>query len=138
MKVIPVEPIGVEIFWDNIKPLVKKAVTYSGGRHTVNSTKYLLKQGMMDLFIVFKTIKDIEAIIVTQKSIYPAKTMMTVVLCGGKNMNKWAGEGIKTIMEYAKEKGCTGVEVMGRPGWRKIFKQHVMYKESYVTFETHF
>ena len=44
MKVVPVEPIGVEIFWDNIKTLVKKAVTYSGGRHTVNSTKYLLKQ----------------------------------------------------------------------------------------------
>ena len=138
MKVIPVEPIGVEIFWDNIKPLVKKAVTYSGCRHTVNSTKYLLKQGMMDLFIVFKTIKDIEAIIVTQKSIYPAKTMMTVVLCGGKNMNKWAGEGIKTIMEHAKQNDCTGVEVMGRPGWRKIFNKHVKYKESYVTFETHF
>ena len=138
MKVIPVEPIGVEIFWDNIKPLVKKAVTYSGGRHTVNSTKYLLKQGMMDLFIVFKTIKDIEAIIVTQKSVYPAKTMMTVVLCGGKNMNKWAGEGIKTIMEHAKQNDCTGVEVMGRPGWRKIFNKHVKYKESYVTFETHF
>ena len=26
MKIVPVEPIGVEIFWDNIKPLVKKAV----------------------------------------------------------------------------------------------------------------
>ena len=138
MKVVPVEPIGVEIFWDSIKPLIKKAVTYSGGRHTVNSTKYLLEQGMMDLFIVFKTVKDIEAIIVTQKSIYPAKTLMTVVLCGGKNMNKWAGEGIKTIMEYAKEKGCTGVEVMGRPGWRKIFKQHTKYKESYVLFEKDF
>ena len=138
MKVIPVEPIGVEIFWDNIKPLVKKAVTYSGGRHTVNSTKYLLKQGMMDLFIVFKTIKDIEAIIVTQKSIYPAKTMMTVVLCGGKNMNKWARLAINTINEYAKKHECSGVEVMGRPGWRKIFNKHVKYKESYVTFETHF
>ena len=74
---------------------------------------------MMDLFIVFKTVKDIEAIITTQKSIYPAKTMMTVILCGGKNMNKWAGEGIKTIMEHAKQNDCTGVEVMGRPGWRK-------------------
>ena len=64
--------------------------------------------------------------------------MMTVVLCGGKNMNKWAGEGIKTIMEHAKQNDCTGVEVMGRPGWRKIFNKHVKYKESYVTFETHF
>ena len=91
----------------------------------------------MDLFIVFKTVKDIEAIITTQKSIYPAKTMMTVILCG-KNMNKWAGEGIKTIMEHANKMIVAGVEVMGRPGWRKIFKQHVKYKESYVTFETHF
>lgn len=24
MKVVPVEPIGVELFWDKIKPLVKK------------------------------------------------------------------------------------------------------------------
>ena len=81
MKVVPVEPIGVELFWDKIKTLVKKSVTYSGGRHTVATTKFLLEKGMMDLFIVFKTVKDIEAIIVTQKSIYPAKTLMTVVLC---------------------------------------------------------
>ena len=32
---------------------------------------------MQFMVIVFKTVKDIEAIIVTQKVIYPAKTMMT-------------------------------------------------------------
>ena len=132
MKVVPVQPVGVDIFWKQIEPLIKKAVSYSGGRHTVDTTKYLLKTGMMQLFVVFKSVKDIEAVIVTQKAIYPAKTMMTVVLCGGKNMNKWAGMGIKTIMESAKEQGCPGVEVMGRPGWRKIFSKHVKYKESYV------
>jgi hypothetical protein len=138
MKVVPVQPVGVDIFWKQIEPLIKKAVSYSGGRHTVATTKYLLKTGIMQLFIVFKSVKDIEAVIVTQKAIYPAKTMMTVVLCGGKNMNKWAGMGIKTIMESAKEQGCSGVEVMGRPGWRKIFSKHVKYKESYVCFETYF
>ena len=138
MKVVPVEPIGVELFWDKIEPLVKKSVTYSGGRHTVDTTKYLCETGMMQLWLVFKDVKNIEAIITTQKVIYPAKTMLTVVLCGGKNMNKWAGEGIKTIMEFAKENNCSGVEVFGRPGWRKIFNKHVKYKESYVTFETHF
>ena len=24
MKIVPVQPIGVEIFWDKIKPLIKK------------------------------------------------------------------------------------------------------------------
>jgi len=138
MKVVPVEPIGVELFWDKIEPLVKKAVSYSGGRHTVATTKYLCKIGEMKLWIVFKSVKDIEAIIITQKAIYPAKTILTIVLCGGRNMSKWSGEAIKTIMEYAKENGCTGVEVMGRPGWRKIFNKHVKYKESYVLFESHF
>ena len=51
MKVVPVEPIGVELFWDKIEPLVKKSVTYSGGRHTVDTTKFLLEKGMMDLFL---------------------------------------------------------------------------------------
>ena len=138
MKVVPVQPIGVEIFWDKIRPLIKKATDYSNGRHTVDTTKYLCETGMMQLWLVFKDVKNIEAIITTQKVTYPAKTMLTVVLCGGKNMNKWAGEGIKTIMEHAKQNDCTGVEVMGRPGWRKIFNKHVKYKESYVTFETHF
>ena len=138
MKVVPVEPIAVELFWDKIEPLVKKSVNYSGGRHTVDTTKYLLEKGMMQLFIVFKSVKDIEAIIITQKAIYPAKTILTIVLCGGRNMSKWAGEAIETTMKYAKENGCTGVEVMGRPGWRKIFNKHVKYKESYVLFESHF
>ena len=138
MKVVPVEPIGVDLFWDKIKPLIKKATDYSGGRHTVDTTKSLCETGMMQLWLVFKDVKNIEAIITTQKVIYPAKTMLTVVLCGGKNMNKWARLAINTINEYAKKHECSGVEVMGRPGWRKIFNKPVKYKESYVTFETHF
>ena len=60
MKVVPVEPIGVELFWDKIKPLVKKATDYSGGRHTVDTTKYLCETGMMNLWLVFKDVKNIE------------------------------------------------------------------------------
>ena len=30
MKVVPVEPITIELFWDKIEPLVKKIITYSG------------------------------------------------------------------------------------------------------------
>lgn len=138
MKVVPVEPIGVELFWNKIKPLVKKATDYSGGRHTVDTTKYLCETGMMNLWLVFKDVKNIEAIITTQKVIYPARTMMSVVLCGGKNMNKWARLAINTVNDYAKKEKCSGVEVMGRPGWRKIFKQHTKYKESYVLFEKDF
>jgi len=99
MKIVPVQPIGVEIFWDKIKPLIKKATDYSNGRHTVDTTKYLCETGMMQLWLVFKDVKN---------------------------------------MEFAKENNCSGVEVFGRPGWRKIFNKHVKYKESYVTFETHF
>ena len=54
MKVVPVEPIAVELFWDKIKPLIKKATDYSGGRHTVDTTKSLCETGMMDLWLVFK------------------------------------------------------------------------------------
>ena len=44
MKVVPVEPIAIELFWDKIEPLVKKSVTYSGGRHTVDTTKFLFRK----------------------------------------------------------------------------------------------
>ena len=101
MKVVPVEPIGVELFWDKIKPLVKKATDYSGGRHTVDTTKYLCETGMMNLWLVFKDVKNIEAVITTQKVIYPARTMMSVVLCGGKNMNKWARLAINTVNDLS-------------------------------------
>ena len=46
---------------------------------------------------------------------------------------------VVTIGSVTVESGRrTGVEVMGRPGWRKIFKQHTKYKESYVLFEKDF
>ena len=47
MKFVPVEPRGVELFWDKINPLVKKATDYSGDRHTVDTTKYLCEKGRM-------------------------------------------------------------------------------------------
>ena len=49
MKVVPVEPIGVELFWDKIEPLVKKSVTYSGGRHTVATTKFPLFRASLQI-----------------------------------------------------------------------------------------
>ena len=44
MKIVPVQPIGVEIFWDKIKPLINKDISANQAQFIVGSEEALLSR----------------------------------------------------------------------------------------------
>lgn len=62
------------------------------------------------------------SVIVTEVVDYPQKSICRIWLAGG-NMDELI-EAEKDICEWAKEQGCSGMEIIGRKGWEKQLREY--------------
>jgi len=113
----------VDVFWDKVKNWVYKVVVQSNGRHTLDSTYELLKQGTMTMFLITDKKKPC-AVYVVQKVYYPAKIVLGILFCGGSKVIKEVKKIENFFLNYAKEQKCDGLEIVGRKGWDKIIKNN--------------
>ncbi len=113
----------VDVFWDKVKNWVYKVVVQSNGRHTLDSTYKLLKQGTMTMFLITNK-KKLCAVYVVQKVYYPAKIVLGILFCGGSKVIKEVKKIEKFFLNYAKEQKCDGLEIIGRKGWDKVIKKN--------------
>ena len=120
---INIMTLKVEDYWDSAEVMLKDAIEMSNGRHTLKSTYEKLKSGVMNLYGVFWG-DMLLSYFVTTKVIYPAKTVLCILFCGGENFkyfNKW-------VLEFFKREaitgGCRGVEIIGRKGWAKVLRNN--------------
>ena len=113
----------VDVFWDKVKNWVYKVVVQSNGRHTLDSTYKLLKQGTMTMFLIIDK-KKLCAVYVVQKVYYPAKIVLGILFCGGSKVIKEVKKIEKFFLNYAKEQKCDGLEIIGRKGWDKVIKKN--------------
>jgi len=72
------------------------------------------------------------AVIVTQITNYKRKRVGQVVICVGENVQEWARPALSRIEEWARANGCGGMELVARPGWRRIFPE---YEQTHIFME---
>lgn len=120
---INIMTLNVEDYWDSAEVMLKDAIEMSNGRHTLQSTYEKLKSGVMNLYGVFWG-DMLLSYFVTTKVIYPAKTVLCILFCGGENVIPH----IKKIEDFFKREaitgGCRGVEIIGRKGWAKVLRNN--------------
>ena len=113
----------VDVFWDKVKNWGYNVVVQSNGRHTLDSTYKLLKQGTMTMFLITDK-KKLCAVYVVQKVYYPAKIVLGILFCGGSKVIREVKKIEKFFLNYAKEQKCDGLEIIGRKGWDKVIKKN--------------
>ena len=60
------------------------------------------------------------ALVGTELRLKPSgRLFLMVTFAAGKEHEKWTKGGMATLEEYAREQGCSTVEVYGRSGWAK-------------------
>lgn len=113
----------VPLVWDKFEvgALFKEQEEKSGGHWTAEFLKEQLLAGKLHLWLVLKGGEEILAALVTDINPYPngLRTCMVTVIVG-KNPGAWIGLE-STLSDWAKENGCTKMEVIGRPGWKRVF-----------------
>jgi hypothetical protein len=101
-------------------PYLRKSEKWTRGRATVDDILRFVLNGQMQLWIVHEE-NTIYGHVVTEIKEYPRCKMLTVQYCAGEpNHMQYVDDEIFDLLDrFAKDAGCTGVEFVGRPGWRK-------------------
>ena len=123
-KFTPVVPNLVGHCWEKAEPLIALACQQSRGRYNPDSVRSELESGRQVLWILYRGDDDMLVAITTSMTDYPGKKMMTIQFCGASGDKPYWLSGrdlvISSLRDFAKERGCSGIEISGRRGWEKV------------------
>lgn len=119
-----------------ILPFFKESEDWTRGRATVDDLLRFVLNGQMHLWVVHDEEK-IAGHVMTEIMAYPQCKMLRIQYCA---MTTGTLDEINEKMQdvaarFAKDAGCSGIEFIGRPGWRATAKtygynvQSVMYQK---------
>ena len=95
---------------------IEAALAYSGDTHSLLHVVDAIKDGSAQFFPLENSV------IVTEVVDYPKKAVCRIWLAGGE-MDELI-EAEKSIVEWAKSHGCSGMEIIGRKGWERQLKDY--------------
>lgn len=97
--------------WERCAPFIEAALDHANGTHSMADVLKLITEGEAK-FWPFE-----DAAIVTEIVRYPQRTNLRFWLAGGKLETLLEAE--PKVVEWSKQWGCKGVEIIGRRGWNR-------------------
>ena len=124
---------SVEAWWSLVEEYLISALEQSLGEYSIEDIKEACKSKDMQLWAEIG--KEVEGALVTKINNYPQKKVFVMMLAGGKvfadNNFKIIEESEELLTRFAKEKGCTYIQLFGRRGWVKKMNK-LQYKHNRV------
>jgi hypothetical protein len=117
-------------------PYLAESEKWSKGRASVDDILRFVLNQQMQLWVVHEE-NTIYGHVVTEIKEYPRFKMLVVQYCAGEpdHMQYVDDEIFDLLDRFAKDTGCSGIEFVGRPGWRKQAEKYgfevrsVMYQK---------
>ena len=137
VDVMPIKKDEVDKYWGLLKLMVIQGLRHSGDLMTEVDLKEDIKQGFMQLFIMFGSEDGLESkvygVFVTRVTDHAQKRQCEVVLLAGAQRELWEDQVTLSIEELAKANDCDRIAILARPGWKKLGDRHG-YKMKNVEF----
>lgn len=122
MELLFVDQAALSDVWPIARDNINKALEYSSGRYNEKTVVDGLVSGAMQLWIAVED-GNIHMSLITQIMTYPTGLKVCeIFVLGGLDRNKWLEPGTKVITKYAKELGCSRLQMIGRKGWERVLK----------------
>ena len=106
---------AIDMIWDQVKDLISKT---DDNVLTADDVKQYLKNGTYTLWVAIDGGKPIAAM-TTEFAYYPRDKVCRVVTLAGKRMKDWIHH-LDDVENWAKEQGCSYIDMYGRRGWLKV------------------
>ena len=124
----------VEQVWSFAVKDVADALARSNGYARAEHIKKEILDNKMQLWILWDSeTKEYYGVCVTEIIQRPLQRCLNIKIMTGRHREKWQ-HLIKHVEEFAWKNNCDLLELVARPGWKKVLKQYG-YKESHVLLE---
>ena len=125
-KVALVEAEDIDMVWDDVVPLIEKALRHAEGELIPDDIKKHLDSANLRLWVALEG-RDVIAAMVTEIIQYPRKKIVRVITLAGKDMSLWY-DFLPMLEGYAIRHGCSSLEAWSRKGMARKLKD---WKHSY-------
>lgn len=138
MKMSLILPGSVAGVIPSLLPYLVKSQEWTRGRATVDDILRFVLNGQMNLWVGHVD-NVIYGHVITEVKVYPQCKMLTVQYCAGEanHMQYVEDEMYDLLDSFAKDAGCSGIEFIGRAGWKKSARSHG-YEVQSVTYQKFF
>ena len=132
---IPIK--NVDEVWKVVKNDIANALTRSNGYALSDHIKKWIKDQKMQLWILWGPEAEQQnkyyGVVVTEVIQRPLQRCLNIKIMIGRHREKWQ-HLIKHIEDFAWQQNCDLLELVARPGWKKVLKPFG-YTESHVLLE---
>jgi len=125
MNCTQVNPSALDVFWEQINPLLEKVVPTTYERESIESIKEKIKNKEVILWIIWNDISDIKGIVATKIIVYPHKRVCWWGFMAAKDnkIKEWFLVMVESLTKYSQANDCDTIEFVGRKGWFKQFQR---------------
>ena len=137
IQLINIPAKSLDPAWGIVKTDIANSLNRSNGYALAEHIKKWIKEDKMQLWILWDTEGDKSSkyygVVVTEIIQRPLQRCLNIKIMTGKHREKWT-DLIKHIEDFAWQQNCDLLELVARPGWKKILKPFG-YNESHVLLE---
>ena len=137
IKLYNIPTKSVDEVWGVVKNDIANALSRSNGYALSDHIKKWIKETKMQLWILWDSEAEKQnkyyGVVVTEVIQRPLQRCLNIKIMIGRHREKWQ-HLIKHIEDFAWQQNCDLLELVARPGWKKILKPFG-YKESHVLLE---
>ena len=139
IELVQIPKENTEIVRLQCKGMIAEALARSNGYANESHFRQWIKEGKMQLWFLWDSELDIQdrlyGVVITEVIQRPLQRCLNIKIMTGKYREKWQ-HLIKHIEEFAWQNKCDLLELVARPGWKRVLKPFG-YKESHVLLEKH-
>ena len=137
IELINVPTKSVNEVWALVKTDIANSLNRSNGYALADHIKKWIIEGKMQLWILWDKEAAKESkyygLVVTEIIQRPLQRCLNIKIMTGRHREKWQ-HLIKHIEDFAWLNNCDSLELIARPGWKKVLKPFG-YTESHVLLE---
>jgi hypothetical protein len=116
--------------WPIAKQMLNPSLYYADGKYTMDDIFNGLRAREMQLWFV-ESDTEIKCALITQIHKYAHDSRLVILFLAGFEFND-VMELWGDLADFAREKGCSSIEMYGRPGWEKRLKRLGFHKTQVV------
>jgi len=118
-----VAPVYIPEVWVQVEALLTRGLSKGEDLLTLPEIYHRLAMGEFILWTVQQE-KVLKAVALTEVGAFHDGHVCFIYLLSGYDMETWITDLHEAILGWAREAGCRKVKALGRPGWKKYYKQH--------------
>ncbi len=131
VSIVPTE--AVPLILSEIRPLVELLAPSIREQYTVDNLIDYVLTGYYDLWVVIRDNK-IVGFIMARIIELPLSRYLSLQFAAGHGIRETSDEIIRVLTSYARDAGCSHIEMLGRKGWARYYKRYG-FETAYVAIK---